>query len=100
MSGDAARGSVAVRGWAVPIEFLRRRGPAGSAAGGPPPPAPPRRSTPTRPAIPQEGAAQDYQGPPSYAAKASEGIRLGARPQGPPRPPPMGRTGAPTPPAP
>src|SRR3954447_21120282 len=82
MSGDAARGSVAVRGWAVPIEFLRRRGPAGSAAGGPPAPAPARRSTPTRLAIPEEVAAQDYQVRLSYAAKASEGIRLGAGPEG------------------
>jgi hypothetical protein len=83
MSGEAARVGPAERGWVVPIEFLRRRGPGGSANGGEPAPAVEKRPPPARRIpIPEEVAAQDYQVRLSYAAKASEGIRLGAGAEG------------------
>src|SRR5438874_6747259 len=60
----------------VPIEFLRRRG------GNAPNSRPARAASPARVAIPEEVAAQDHQVRLSYAAKSSEGIRLGSNPDG------------------
>lgn len=59
----------------MPIEFLRRRGGA-SAKTEPPPKAPS-----TRRSIPEEVAAQDHQVRLTFAAKSSEGIRLGPSPE-------------------
>jgi hypothetical protein len=57
----------------VPIEFLRRRANGASAK------AAKAAATPAiRPAMPEEVAAQDHQVRLSYAAKSSEGIRLGS----------------------
>jgi hypothetical protein len=75
----------------VPIEFLRRRGSGGSGEAAAPakpaaapakPAAEQRPGRATRLAIPEEVSAQDHQVRLSYAAKASEGIRLGAGPEG------------------
>jgi hypothetical protein len=89
MSAEAVPVGPALRGWVVPIEFLRRRGPAGppkdgaAAKAGPARPPAERRPGPApRLPIPEEVAAQDHQVRLSYAAKASEGIRLGAGAEG------------------
>jgi len=56
----------------VPIEFLRRRGGSASKAEAK------ATAAADRPVIPEEVAAQDHQVRLSYAAKSSDGVRLGS----------------------
>jgi hypothetical protein len=57
----------------VPIEFLRRRGGSATKAE-----AKAAAAAAARPAMPEEVAAQDHQVRLSYAAKSSDGVRLGS----------------------
>ena len=70
-------GVASLGGASVPMDFLRRKG-----ADSTPAPARPRAGgTRARGAIPEEVAAQDHQLRMSFAAKSSEGIRLGSGPE-------------------